>query len=203
MCFVMIEDELSEAIVLKLLENKGVDVEPPLRQGGFGYLRKNVEKFCNAAKNGRNVFMLTDLDQKQCAPSLIADWFKDIKKPDRFLFRVVVRESEAWLMADRKGFSNFLNISQNKIQSNIEDILHPKELLLKLAVQIKDRNLRDDLVKKEKAVAVQGLGYNKRLSEFVSNHWCPVRASENSPSLKKAIIRIEAWASDISTQKVH
>lgn len=92
-----------------------------------------------------------------------------------------------------------MGISKDKIQRNIEDIAHPKEYLLELA-QGASRELRDALIKSRNKVAVQGLGYNKRLSDFVTNQWCPTRASEFSPSLKKAIIRIEAWASNITTQ---
>lgn len=103
----MTEDELSEAVALKLLEGRGLENPQKLGISGFGYLKKSVEKFCKAANNGLNVFMLTDLDQTVCAPLLIADWFKSATKSDKFLFRVAVREVEAWVMADRQAFADF------------------------------------------------------------------------------------------------
>jgi hypothetical protein len=203
MCLVAVEDELSKVVALKLLENKFAYDPRVLRKNGYGYLKKNLKSFCETARNVGRVLIVTDLDSTTCAPQLIKNWFGVMTKPDRMLFRIAVREIEAWIMADRDAFARFLDIEVNKIEKNMEELADPKRHLLQLAEHVKDRKLKHDLVKKEKAIATQGLGYNKRLSEFTSNHWCPQRASENSPSLKKAIMRIEAWASDISTQKVH
>ncbi len=199
MCIVAVEDALSEAVVMKLLDGKVSHPTRIIGKKGNGYLKSNLRKFCETARNVGKVLIVTDLDDKPCAPSLVADWFRDITKPPRLLFRVAVRETEAWIMADRTAFADFLGISEDKIQRNIEDILDPKRYLLQLA-ENSARDLKNELIAQKNTVAVQGLGYNKRLTDFVSNHWCPTRASESSPSLQKAIIRIEAWASDISNK---
>ena len=209
MCLVAVEDELSEVVALKLLEGKVAYNPRVLRKNGYGYLKKNLKSFCETARNVGRVLIVTDLDSTTCAPQLIKNWFGATIKPDRMLFRVAIREVEAWIMADRDAFARFLGIEVDKIEKNMEGLADPKRYLLQLSEHVKDRKLKHDLIKKEKAIAVQGLGYNKRLSEFTSNHWCPQRASENSPSLAKAVTRIEAWsllqdrAFDISTQKVH
>jgi hypothetical protein len=210
MCLVATEDKLSVSVALKLLECTAINLDSliVLPTSGNGYLKIRLDNFCEAARNGQRVFILTDLDKISCPPMLLTKWFSNTKwvveqaSLKRLLFRVVVREIEAWIMADREGFAQLLGISCNKIQRNIEDIGDPKNYLFKLA-KIANRNVRQELLIEKRGVASRGPGYDELLTYFVSNHWCPVRASENSPSLKKAIIRIEAWASDISTQKAH
>ncbi len=201
MCIIAAEDELSVSVIIRLLKERSIESDhvTVLPTSGNGKLKVNLDKFCNAARNGKNVFILTDLDNLPCAPALLERWFGAQVKPVRLLFRVAVREIETWLMADRKAFAKFLGVSADKIQREVEGIADPKREILKLAEKAK-KEVRRDLLSEKNALAIYGFGYNQRLSEFVSNHWCPVRASEASPSLKKAIIRIEAWASDISNK---
>jgi len=43
--------------------------------GGFGYLKKMINGFNNAAKTAP-VLVLTDLDMSECPPTLIQNWLK-------------------------------------------------------------------------------------------------------------------------------
>ena len=192
MCLIATEDALSQAVVSKLVGKK-IQELTFIRKGGFGYLKSSLVKFCDAARNGRKVFMLTDLDHKACAPALIEDWFGSEPIPSKFMFRVAVREVETWLMADRIAMANFLGISVAKIQRGIEDIENPKEHLLNLA-KLGKRSLQKDLLPQKGAVSSQGFGYNARMIDFVSNHWSPVRAGELSQSLQRTLVRIETWS---------
>ena len=107
-----------------------------------------------------------------------------------------------WLVADRMQLAMFFGISAAKIQLHPESIPHPKEYLLRLAASAK-AEIRRDLLPKDGALALQGFGYNERLTEFVDNFWSPTRAGAVSPSLKKAISRLETWMTTIPpTQRV-
>lgn len=200
MCFVAVEDELSEVVALKLLEGK-LNLAPQVmgkklkgHLTGNAYLKNNVKKFCSIAQNGGKILIITDLDSTVCAPELIKDWFGTTLTPDKMLFRVVVRSIEAWIMADKFVFAQFLGIDVVNIQNSVEHYPRPKQHLLQIAEKAKDREVREAVVAKKGTLSIQGLGYNECLSKFINNHWCPIRASENSPSLKKAITRLETWS---------
>ena len=194
MCLVATEDELSEAVLVRLLAQRGVGPERTklLRRNGNGYLRSRFTHFLDAASNGRNVLVLTDLDRLRCAPSLVQNWYGDMARQERLLLRVAVREVEAWLLADDVSFLEFIGSPRQKIQKDVEAIADPKLYLLNLAKRGR-RDIRNDLLPRAGVLAYQGFGYNQRLSEFVSQIWCPERASEKSDSLRRAIDRIDDW----------
>ena len=194
MCLILTEDELSEAVALKLLAEKMVDRHTITCFGreGSGFLRRNLHKYSAAAGNGRRVLMLTDLDQRACAPAMRAEWFVDRAIHPRLLFRVVVREIETWVMADRSAFAAFLGIPPGRIERNIEGIQQPKEYLLQLATRGR-RDIRRDLLPVTSAIASKGMGYNHRLVAFVRGEWSAQRASESAPSLMRARQRLDAW----------
>lgn len=190
MLLVATEDELSEAVVYRLvIEARGsVEALQPVRKEGNGYLRRSIDKFCETARRVP-VIVLTDLDAASCPPTLIREWFGTKFPPSKLVFRVAVREVEAWLLADREGIGEFLHISPHKIDPNPEALPDPKRYLLNLA-RLAPRELRNDLLPIKGAAASQGFGYNARLREFVESGWSAERASNRSQSLRKASCRI-------------
>jgi len=94
---VAVEDELSEFIVLRLLAvaKPTYHVGVTYRRDGFGYLRRTINGW-NAAARGKPFVVLTDLDDALCPADLIGEWLTSAPSPN-LLFRVAVREVEAWL----------------------------------------------------------------------------------------------------------
>ena len=185
------EDTLSEAVLKKIISSSGRPYELGFSysKGGFGYLKKNIHGFNNAAK-GTPFLVLTDLDRYECPPKLLNDWF-DVPKHPNLLFRVAVKEVEAWLLADRDGFSKFAGISKNLIDIDIESIPNPKEYLISLAKRSSKRRIRDDIIPKPKSTATQGRNYNDRLIVFVNNLWNIRSAMGLSSSLQKTVATIQ------------
>lgn len=184
------EDELSEKVALKLIRQvrgseEGVEC---VRRNGFGFLKSNIKKYREVAERAP-VFILTDLDQDACAPCKRKMWLRQVSSHTSFLFRIVVREIETWLLADREAMAAFLKVSLAKIERNSESIADPKRYLLKLA-QMSPKGLRTDLLPERGRRASQGFGYNERLGEFVNEKWSSQRASENSDSLRRALTRL-------------
>ncbi|MBY6240914.1 DUF4276 family protein [Methylosinus sp. Sm6] len=190
MLLVATEDELSEAVVCRLVvEATGSEAGVrAVRKDGYGYLRRSIDKFCATARRAP-VIVLTDLDAASCPPVLIREWFGAKTRPPNLVFRVAVREVEAWLLADREGLGTFLHISPQKIVADPESLRDPKRYLLRLA-RAAPRDLQNDLLPMKGAAASQGFGYNSRLCEFVRTSWSAERASGRSPSLSKASRRI-------------
>jgi hypothetical protein len=144
----------------------------------------------NLAAKGTPFLVLTDLDQAACPPELIGQWLTMSKHPN-LIFRIAVREVEAWLLADRKGFAGFSRIPIDIIPANSEGIINPKEKLIELVKQSPLADLRTDIVPREGTTAKIGPNYNGRLVNFVNSKWDINTAQKNSISLLKAIKALE------------
>jgi hypothetical protein len=179
------EDELSECVGRRLIDEIGgeIVVDLSFRKGGNGYLRTNLDKFCQIARR-HPLMLITDLDSARCAPTLIREWSANSAMPGQLLFRVAVREIESWLLADRTAIAKLLG-KKAKLKQSPDLLLDPKATLLRLALGA-PKEIRNDLVKEQGAIASQGLGYNDRLCDFVRTEWSPERASNNSDSLHRA-----------------
>lgn len=181
------EDELSEAVGLRLLQEHKVfaQTQPTLlRKGGFGYLRSKMGNWKQLAQR-QLVVLLTDLDKIACPVALLDDWLGTGRDcPEHLIFRIAEREVEAWLLADHKAFALLMG-QKAELPREPDALPDPKQFLLKQAKKA-PRAIREDLVAEAGSRAKQGLGYNARLVLWVKTQWCPKRAAERSPSLARA-----------------
>jgi hypothetical protein len=184
------EDELSETIGRRLLAeaNTACEVNLTFRRGGFGYLKTNLDKFCQIARR-QPVLLMADLDSGTCAPNLIANWMGQTERPEKLLFRVAVREVEAWLLADHDAIKGLFGKKIAGLPPQPDTLPDPKQTLLKLA-QKAPRAIRSDLIVQKGTIASQGLGYNARLGVFVREMWNPERAALRSDSLRRLRVRL-------------
>lgn len=190
--YLAVEDDLSEVMVRRLLRARPVpyDLGAVFKQGGFGYLRQKTPAFNNMAK-ACPVILLTDLDQRSCAPELVADWLKQPKHPD-FLLRVAVREVEAWLLACDEALGEYLAIRHFHPFPSPEELDDPKLELLKLAEGSSKRGIREAVARRDTGGNLrQGPAYNSTLGAFVDRLWEPRIASSRCPSLKRALSALE------------
>lgn len=166
-----------------------VSVGDRLPKKGFGDIKANIAKY-NKASEHFPFFVLTDLDNRECAPALLRDWLPE-KKSNGLLFRVAVREVESWLLADREGFSSFLGISKTIMPLDPDGLHDPKETLFSLVRRSRKRVLRDALLPTQ--FSKYGPDYNRTLGKFINATWTPESAAETNPSLRKAINALEAF----------
>lgn len=180
------EDELSEAIGLRLIADCPVPFEEPLllRNNGFGYLKSSMSKWQNLAHR-HPVLLLTDLDQKACVIEMKRQWLSGHDCHPQLLFRIAVREIESWVLADHEGFRSFIG-KKGRLPSDPDDLSDPKQHLLGLIKKYASRVIRDDMVREEAGRLRQGLGYNRRLANWAQLTWNMSRAASRSPSLKRA-----------------
>src|SRR5262245_45878090 len=184
-----VEDTLSEAVSTKILASLGIDISQRLGLKGKGYLQSKAPSLNQTAK-GFPVFMLTDQDApSQCPPQLVQDWTKGARNA-RFFLRVAVMEVESWIMADRRGFADFLSIPFNRIPEDTDVILRPKEFLVSLARLSKKTRLRQEIVPLPGATSKVGPGYNSRLGECVHSRWSVNRAASVSVSLQRPLAQL-------------
>jgi len=182
-----VEDALSEAVLREMLKQseRPFSVGSCLCRGGYGYL-KRILPGLNYAAQGMTYLILTDLDRAECPLELIYEWLTQPKHPN-LLFRVAVREVEAWLLAHREAFADFLGISKSLIPTNVDEITDPKQSLINLSRKSRKRSLRDAIAPAPDSTAKIGKDYNGQLIKFVQNDWRVAEAQVNSPSLQRAM----------------
>jgi hypothetical protein len=129
----------------------------------------------------------------------MVSWLGQISPPKNFMFRVAVREVEAWLLADQVAIKTLLG-KHAKVPHNPENVQNPKECLLNLARK-SPRDVKRDLLSERGAIASQGIGYNQRLCDYVNNSWSPSRAAQGSESLRRVIRRLEHLMASLQTDK--
>ena len=187
-----VEDELSEHLLRVLLvqTKRNYLVGTVYGKKGADFLKQKLPAFNNAAKSSP-CLLLTDLDARDCVPELIEEWFgcQLLEFPKRrhvnLIFRVAVREVEAWVMADRERFADFLGVPKNLIPDQLDTVPDPKKLLLQIASKSRKRDLRNDIVPRPGDKRRIGPDYNGRLGEFVQSSWRADVAYAHSPSLAR------------------
>jgi hypothetical protein len=182
--FVAVEDDLSLAFARRLIaEQPTLEIFREKVCGGFGALKRDIRKFDNMAKNGVPVFLITDLDNGRCPSQLTLEWLGSMPHPS-LVFRVAVREIEAWLLAHPDPIAREFKISTTEFGQFPDDITDPKAMLLRLAGRA-PRNIRVGMQPKPGSTARIGPEYNAILSELVAADWDPKIASLRSPSLAR------------------
>lgn len=187
----VVEDVLSLSVMVKVMAHtgRGYKVIRPLVERGVDNIRTAVTKYRNASHALAHV-VLTDLDNAPCAPFLREQWGVAML-PDSMLFRVAVREVEAWVLADRAGFASFAGIPRNKVSHSPETLADPKQALINLVRQSRNRRLVAELVPLQGTSMSKGPLYNERLGQFVREKWDVTAAMQAAPSLKRTVDRLQ------------
>lgn len=190
--FLAVEDGVSHAVGVRLIREANPDIYIQLLgKTGNGYLRSKILNFIEASKY-TPVILLTDLDNFPCPLELIGDWIGIRNLPPQFLFRIAVKEVESWLLADHRGVNNYMGRHITNLPENPDILPDPKHFMLRTARRA-SREIRSDMVHERDALITQGLGYNARLTTFVNEYWCPIRASDRSESLKRTRRRLQTF----------
>jgi len=187
-----VEDALSEAVVRKMLDQSknNYQVMNCLSKGGYGYLKKKINAFNQAAK-ATPFFVLTDQD-RGCPPEKIRNWLKHKLNPN-LIFRIAVMEVESWVMAHRQAFAQFASLPVQRIPHNTDAIKNPKESLLAIVSKSRSKRLKDAIVPKRGSTAQIGPDYNAQLSQFIRTSWDVYEAKNSSESLERAFSRIQLF----------
>lgn len=189
--FIAFEDALSEAVLRRLILEIHTDIQVAVAIGGRGnsYLQAKLPALRRTAYK-IPVLLLTDLDALSCAPELITNWFGPGVLPKDLLFRVAVRETEAWLLADLEGFSRFSGVPKAKLPLSPEQLVDPKQTLLNLVRRHGHGDIKADLMPAPGSSAKIGFGYNAALIRFVHSFWSVKRAAAHADSLDRAYRRL-------------
>lgn len=189
---IVFEDMISETVIRKLLAYfKKYTVTASYNKHGFGGIKRDIRSY-NQASRYTPFLVLTDLDQKECAPVLVKEWITFEQHPN-LIFRVAVREIESWLLADRESFASYAGIVKKNLPGNPDIIEDPKAFLLNIIRKSRKKSLKEDILPRYEGDII-GPNYNARLSEFVMKYWDIDKAVKNSPSLRKTYDHIKRFS---------
>ena len=188
-----VEGAVDEAILRRLVMHVGAVPGPVFGKNGKRDLRQRLPGYNRAAALAPWL-VLVDLNaDASCAPPLKANW---LPTPASLMcFRVAVRESEAWLFADRERIAGFLRVARNKVPQDPEALADPKLEMVNLAARSRAREIREDMVPRPGSGRSVGPAHTSRLIEFASdaaNGWRPQIGAQVSESLSRCITRLRA-----------
>lgn len=164
---------------------------PAIDTGGVTKLRAALPRYCEQAKFVQHVLCIADTDG-QCPVSLLRTWLPS-GVPDRFVLRLAVTEAESWALADATEFAAAYQVPASKVPARPDDASDAKSALLALAKRSKSRTIRDEVVSAGSLMR-PGTGYNLHLCRFIRQHWRPEEAMTRSPSLLRAVRRLQLLA---------
>lgn len=149
-----------------------------------------LPRYAQQALHVQPVLCVADTDG-DCAVDLAAAWLSR-QAPPALLLRLAVTEAESWLIADREGLAQTLAIPQNRLPHRPDEEPDPKGLIVAQAARSSLRVIREELVSATDRNK-PGTGYNLHLCGFARSRWEARRAAERSPSLARAVRRLDEF----------
>jgi hypothetical protein len=189
------EDLPSEALAQRILAYVDPDANfNSIGRRGVGYVQSKLRSL-NQAAAGMRIVVIADRDSVQkCPIEMTRAWLGGAPRHPNLVVRMAEMESESWIMADREGISSFLEVPLNRVPQFPDSLIDPKQELVNIARLSRSRNIRDQMCPAAVAQSIVGPAYNSVVEHFIRSSWRPARAIGNSPSLRRAQLRIRELA---------
>lgn len=185
----LVEGFVDEALGLRLLHLCGHEAGATFGKKGWTFIAEKASVYDKSCVAHGLLTLVDFMDTaEECAPAVVKSWLPH--RSSRHIFRVVLREIESWILADREGISTFLGVHISKIPMNPELLPDPKQFLINLARTSRKRSVRRDLVPEQGYSSSEGPLYSSEVSRFVTTHWNAANAREHSESLDRCITRL-------------
>ena len=162
---------------------------------GKGGLDKRLPGFNNAAARAPWI-VLRDLDHDAlCAPVLTGALLPNPAQLMRL--RIAIRTTEAWLMADPTALRAHFRLGRIAIPEAPDELAETKITMLRILARARPTDTAAALVRRKGETLSPGPEYTVLLSEFATTSWRPEIAAAKSPSLARAISRLQQFPADI------
>ncbi len=189
----LLEGDTDEIVVKKILLASGHGTGTVFGKNGIGSVQAKAFGLSRRALHGTPVLIVADfmdLDEEcpgQAALQLVPN------APELCLVRLAVPEIESWVMASRKEFAEFLNISISHIPEDTDSVADAKQTLVNLARKCRNKRKREAFVPLQGSSATIGPGYVDEIASFMQTSWNLESAKIGSNSLRRAIIRLDQF----------
>lgn len=186
-----VEGPSDEPVLRRVVEDRGAFVHRIQVPYGKHNLRRALPGY-NAAARWSPWLVLVDLDQEfACPATLVAEWLP--KPSPKMRLRVVVRQIEAWLLADADRFARFFAVKKSAVPTQPDLLADAKATVLSLVSASRRSAIRNDMTPRPGSGRRVGPAYSSRLIEFASdpNGWRSEVAATASPSLARCLSRLD------------
>jgi hypothetical protein len=188
--FGAVEGVVDDAVVRRIVRATDHEIGPIHVKDGKQALLQKLHGY-NAAALFVPWLVLVDLNgDAPCAPPFVAQHLPTPK--GNMLFRVAVRQVEAWLLADRARFARFLRVSPAKLSNDPDSLPNAKRVVGELAHQSTDRRIREEVAPRPGSGLQVGPAYVARMIEFIGLAWEPDEAAVRSDSLRRCLDRLRS-----------
>ncbi len=185
---------MDEAAANCLIEAAGHTPGTCFGKKGFPKIQSKVRSFNQTSVSAFYLVLVDFMDTGLACPAEVVSQWVPYRRPN-LLFRVVVRELESWLLADRENLADFLNVSFAKIPADPEKLNDPKLSLVNLARLSRSKSVREALVPEPGSATTRvGRLYTSEMTRFIEEYWDITNARSNSESLNKCCNRLEEIA---------
>jgi hypothetical protein len=181
-----VEGYVDAAVARRLIQHCGGIPGLERVTGGKTKLDPLIPKYVASARM-LPWLILRDLDfDAACPVEMRAALSQEVA--ELLCLRVVVREVEAWLLADGDALSEFLRVRPGLMPAAPESLRDPKQTLVNLARRSSSSAIRAAMVPTRSSGAQEGPEFASYLTEFVETHWRPaVAAADIDSSLSRAL----------------
>ena len=192
---VLIEGQSDQGMAKRIIRHSGLSVGQLVTKHGSGNIDKLIPKLSRTTTN--NPWVVFRDSDTRCPVEFRRQLTKSTTVNPAFLLRIVHPMTEGWLMADPQSFSQYFKVTAKKVPVDTELLPHAKRNLLALCKNSRSRDIRSDVVRPDGGA---GPLYVSRINEFAEDYWDIATASQNSPSLKRALIRLADLRSFLMNQ---
>lgn len=185
-----VEGGTDVAVAERLIIHVGRRPRQVSSSGGSGDIDAKLERWCQPS-NRMPMLILRDwdlVDGVACPSALLDKVAAGATRPANVAVRIVVRSIESWLMADTLAARKFFGTSQ--LSAEPELLTTPKRSLVEACRSSKLRRVRVGMVPRAGSGGGAGADFALLIGEYAREHWDPVRAQANAPSLRRAIVRM-------------
>jgi hypothetical protein len=183
---------LPDAVVAaRLIAAAGMEPGRSFIAWGKASLLRRLSGFNNSARFSPWLVIIDQDDEGPC-PGALVDRLLPSRGRHLFL-RIAVREVESWILADRRGIAAFFGVPASVVPGEPDRLEDPKAAVVGLARRSPKRDLRDAIVPASIAPRLVGPQYPATLAQFAEDQWSATDAAERSPSLARALDRLQAY----------
>ena len=186
----LVEGPLDEAVASRLLRAAKHELQYCWGKRGVAFVRASVTKYASSVHSAPLLVLVDHMDTGLgCPPEVVTSWIR--KRTTGLIFRVVVREIESWLMADRRNLADFLRVPIGRIPLRPEDEVDPKKRLVAIARGSRSITIRGKIAPRPSSTAQVGPLYQSEMQRFVQDLWDPRNVEERvAPSLTRCLERL-------------
>lgn len=195
---VAIEGKSDEGMACAVVAHVGFTLaKPPIVKNGKSNLDLLISKL--AATNVQNPWIVFRDADAQCPVRLREELIRARPHDGSFELRIVKSMTEAWLMADAKGFARYFRLSMRRMSQAPDELPHAKRALLSLMMKSDSRRIQEEMVTK---AGKAGPLYVHNLNDFAQNYWDICAARRLSPSLDRTLDRLEEMRCILSSSNL-